>query len=282
MNTPKSFNRKKESVMNDLLLSEINSEQSNLLSTLILIEKHIVEKQFSSQYESTIASIIETCQTAIEGIDDSMAQAECLINALYVDELFIDKPRAIWPVLSSVTDSALTHRILSPVIKAALIQHIVNSCQLEAEIVYVPESVMVRIICDDVYSIIFDPITGESLNWEELDRRLDGLPNEPHSKFLAPMDKASSIVEHLTLLKSSLINEMHFDQALRCVDLLLAIKPEDPFERRDRGFLLHQLDCFKVAYDDYQYFVQQCPKDPAAQLLKRQLDNINLGETVLH
>ena len=60
------------------------------------------------------------------------------------------------------------------------------------------------------------------------------------------------------------------------------LNPNDPFERRDRGFLLHQLDCFKVAYDDYQYFVEQCPKDPAAQLLKLQLDKISISDTILH
>jgi len=75
---------------------------------------------------------------------------------------------------------------------------------------------------------------------------------------------------------------MAFDQALKCVDLLIELRPEDPFERRDRGFLLHQLDCFKVAYDDYQYFVEQCPKDPAAQLLKMQLEKITVVDNVLH
>mgnify|MGYP000197497386 CR=1 FL=1 len=83
-------------------------------------------------------------------------------------------------------------------------------------------------------------------------------------------------------LKNALIRELAFDKALKCVDVLLALRPDDPFERRDRGFLLHQLDCFKVAYDDYRYFVERCPKDPAAQLLKLQLDKINIRETVLH
>ncbi|WP_286232788.1 tetratricopeptide repeat protein [Thalassotalea sediminis] len=268
--------------MNDLLLSELTSEQSNLLSSLALIEKHIFDNAQSGQFNDALSNIIETCKQATADIDDSMAQAECLINALYVDELFIDKTRALWPVMATTIEAAIEHRVLSPVLKAAVVQHIVTQCNLEAEIVYVPEEIMVRIICDDVYSIIFDPITGESLNWQELDRRLDGLPNEPNSQYLAPMEIQSSLVEHLTLLKNSLINELQFDKALKCVDLLLAIKPEDPFERRDRGFLLHQLDCFKVAYDDYQYFVEQCPKDPAAQLLKFQLDNINLDDTVLH
>jgi regulator of sirC expression with transglutaminase-like and TPR domain len=73
-----------------------------------------------------------------------------------------------------------------------------------------------------------------------------------------------------------------FDKALKCVDLLLSLKPNDPLQRRDRGFLLHQLDCFKVAVDDYKYFVEKCPKDPTAQILKAQLKKINLTETVFH
>jgi regulator of sirC expression with transglutaminase-like and TPR domain len=63
---------------------------------------------------------------------------------------------------------------------------------------------------------------------------------------------------------------------------LLSLNPDDPLQRRDRGFLLHQLDCFKVAVDDYRYFVEQCPKDPAAKILKLQLEKIDVVNNVLH
>ncbi|GHF95551.1 SirB1 family protein [Thalassotalea marina] len=268
--------------MNDLLLSEIDSEQNNLLASLALIEEHIFQKNVSENIQQALSTIIETCRDSIEGIDEPMAQAECLINALYVDELFIDQERNRWPLSACLIESSIGQRVISPVLKAVIIQHIANQCDLEAEVVYVPEKVMVRIICDDLYSIIFDPITGESINWEELDRRLEGINNESLQPHLPPMECKSIVLEHLTLLKNVLIIEKRFDYALVCVDLILSIRPDDPFERRDRGFLLHQLDCFKVAYDDYQYFVDACPKDPAAQLLKLQLDNISVAETVLH
>ena len=51
---------------------------------------------------------------------------------------------------------------------------------------------------------------------------------------------------------------------------------------KQRASEIHQLDCFKVAYDDYRFFVEQCPQDPAAQLLKHQLDNITVNDTILH
>jgi len=96
------------------------------------------------------------------------------------------------------------------------------------------------------------------------------------------MNRQAVIVEYISLLKSTLIREQAFEQALLCVDILLSLNPDDPMQRRDRGFLLHQLDCFKVAVDDYRFFVEKCPKDPAAQLLKIQLDNITLSEPTFH
>jgi len=266
--------------MNDLLLSEISSEQKSLLSSIALIEEYIFDNR--PDIKESLATIISECKVAVDRIDDTMAQAECLINELYVGQLFIDNLRPLWPVISHQIDSAIDYKLVAPALKAAVVLHVVNACELEAELVYVPEAIMVRIICDDVYSIIFDPISGESLTGQQLDACLDELEADPSQRFLTPMEHKSVIVEYLTALKNSLINELYFDKALKCVDLLLAIRPNDPFERRDRGFLLHQLDCLKVAYDDYQFFVKECPKDPAAQLLKLQLDQITVAETVLH
>jgi regulator of sirC expression with transglutaminase-like and TPR domain len=234
------------------------------------------------KYETILADIIENCITALADIDEPMQKAEHLINELYVEHMFLDNQRTLWPVIAQQLDNAIGYKLMAPVTKAAVVQYIVQACGLEADIVYVPEKVMVRIICDELYSIIFDPIGGESLSWQELDQRLDELDGDPNQDYLLSMEVNSLIIEYLSTLKSSLINEALFDKALKCVDLLLALRPDDPFERRDRGFLLHQLDCFKVAYDDYQFFVEQCPKDPAAQLLKLQLDKITVADTVLH
>jgi len=171
---------------------------------------------------------------------------------------------------------------MSPIIKAAFIAEIINACGFETDIVYVPNNVMVRICCDEQFAIIFDPVTGESLDWHELDIRLDDLDGDPSEHELVSMKQQAILVEHLSAFKNALIKEQAFDKALRCVELLVSLNPDDPLQRRDRGFLLHQLDCFKVAVDDYRYFVEQCPKDPAAQLLKLQLDNFTLSETVFH
>ena len=64
--------------------------------------------------------------------------------------------------------------------------------------------------------------------------------------------------------------------------MLLTVLPDDPYEIRDRGYILEELDCNHVAVDDYQYFVEQCPDDPSAQLLRLQLENWTQPQTILH
>jgi regulator of sirC expression with transglutaminase-like and TPR domain len=125
-------------------------------------------------------------------------------------------------------------------------------------------------------------VTGESLDWTELDSRLDELEGDPSRQDLSAIDDNVALVEYLSSLKNVLIREKIFDKALTCVDVILSLNPDDPIQRRDRGFLLHQLDCFKVAVDDYRYFVEQCPKDPAAKILKLQLEKIDVINNVLH
>ena len=266
--------------MNELLLSEIKSEKNELLQTFLLVEAFIFGQNTTVQSE--LDELVAYCQAETDEIKEPVERAEVLINALFVDQLFIDNQQQNWPVISFQTSSALTHKLISPVLKAVLIAYVANSCDCKADIVYVPEKAMLRIICDDNYAIIFDPVTGESLNWHELDIRMSEISGDPFEVTLDVMKQESLVLEHITSLKAAFIREQAYSNALKCVDMLLALNPDDPFERRDRGYLLHQLDCFKVAYDDYQYFVEQCPKDPAAQLLKQQLDKISISDTILH
>ena len=266
--------------MNDLLLAEIKSEQNEQLQTFLLIEEFIFGTKATVQCE--LDELVGYCQAETDEVAEPIERAEVLINALFVDQLFIDEPQQNWSVISHQLSSALAHKLVSPILKAVLIAHIANACDCQTDIVFVPEKAMLRIICDDNYAIIFDPVTGESLNWHELDVRMNEVSGDPFEITLDIMKQESLVLEHITSLKAAFIREQAYDNALKCVDMLLALNPNDPFERRDRGFLLHQLDCFKVAYDDYQYFVEQCPKDPAAQLLKLQLDKISITDTILH
>lgn len=272
--------------MNELLLSELTSLDKDLLQKLIVLEEHIFLN--SSEYKVAdnaldgLETIIQQCLAIIDEIESPIAKAEALLNELYFQHLFIDRYRTKWPTSAYHVASGLNQREMAPMIKTAIVKEILTACNFEVDIVFIPNKIMLRLCCDEQYAIIFDAVTGESLDWSELDSRLDELDGDPVHEDLMAINDNVVLVEHLSELKKALIHEQAFDKALTCVDILLSLTPEDPMQRRDRGFLLHQLDCFKVAVDDYRYFVEQCPKDPAAKILKLQLENIDVVNNTLH
>lgn len=273
--------------MNELLLSELMSVDKDLLQKLVLLEEHIlVSNSEISSIENisldSLETIISQCTAVISEIELPIDKAESLLNELYFQHLFIDRYQASWPIASFSVSTALNQRAMSPIIKTALVKEIITACGFEVDLVFIPNKIMIRLCCDDQYAIIFDAVTGESLDWTELDIRLEELEGDPSHDDLVAIDDTVALVEYLSALKNALIRDKLFDKALICVDVLLSLNPDDPLQRRDRGFLLHQLDCFKVAVDDYRFFVEHCPKDPAAKILKIQLENITVINNVLH
>ena len=275
--------------MNTLLLSELQSQEKDLLQTLIMLEEEIFQRNQPGNKEGYVEpslddleTIIEQCQAVIAEIESPLEQAEILMNELFYQHLFIDNHKVNWPLSAFNVAVSLNQRLMSPIVKAVLVCEIISACGFSADLVFVPNKVMVRLCCDENYAIVFDAVTGESLDWNELDIRLDELEGDPSQHNFNSMNRQAILAEYLSSLKSALIREKEFEKALLCVDALLSLNPDDPMQRRDRGFLLHQLDCFKVAVDDYRYFVEKCPKDPAAQLLKIQLDTITLSDPTFH
>jgi regulator of sirC expression with transglutaminase-like and TPR domain len=129
-------------------------------------------------------------------------------------------------------------------------------------------------------NIYVDPINGNMLSKVDLSRMYFSILTELEGEVMpeAALSEAScseTIVRLLHNLKASYINQKSYSSALQAVQLLVELCPNDPYERRDRGFLLHQLDCTQVAIADYQYFIRQCPEDPSSQLLEAQLEQLS-------
>jgi regulator of sirC expression with transglutaminase-like and TPR domain len=101
-------------------------------------------------------------------------------------------------------------------------------------------------------------------------------------KHLKSADHPTLIGRWLAIMKSALLREERYTLALKCTDLALTFVPDDPYEIRDRGFIYQQLDCLQVAKSDYQFFIDQCPDDPGAKLLKLQVNALNENSITIH
>ena len=86
----------------------------------------------------------------------------------------------------------------------------------------------------------------------------------------------------LNYLKISYSKEKKLEKCLKVLELLLELKPGDPFEIKERGILLQKLNCYSLAAKDYKYFISRCPEDPSTEILKRTLKTFSKEQVVYH
>ncbi|WP_445400252.1 SirB1 family protein [Zobellella sp. An-6] len=186
-------------------------------------------------------------------------------------------------------DNCLLDRVLArrrgiPVSLGVLILHLCERFGVRAEGICFPGHFLLRLWCGEEESII-DPFTGKALGRREMEQLLRGARGNlarlrpEHLQPAGPMDILSRL---LNVTKAVFIRHKQFSQALACSQLLLKIKPDCPVERRDRGFLFEQLDCHRLAAEDFEFFIQHCPEDPVADVLKAQIAALDLGPKTLH
>ncbi|MDU0355547.1 tetratricopeptide repeat protein [Paraglaciecola aquimarina] len=167
------------------------------------------------------------------------------------------------PVTLSIVFEALAKAVGFNVCGVNFLGHFILKCQFENE--------------DTIY---LDPLNGKQLQRQDLHALYFSILQEIENEVMPEeaLNEAScaeTIIKLLHNLKTCYMNEKSYAPALMVVEFLVALCPNNPYERRDRGFLLHKLDCTQVAIADYQYFIRKCPKDPCAEVLQVQLEQLN-------
>ena len=56
----------------------------------------------------------------------------------------------------------------------------------------------------------------------------------------------------------------------------------DPYELRDRGYLLHNLNCDELAIKDFEKFIEECPDDPSIDVLQSQIEEMDSHFRTIH
>ncbi|AEH39708.1 hypothetical protein BCTU_117 [Buchnera aphidicola (Cinara tujafilina)] len=163
--------------------------------------------------------------------------------------------------------------------------HIAKILKISIVPVIFPTQFILRV--NDINSEVFfiNPFNGEILNQRMLEYWLKG--NISPTTILSLKDISETkplkvIQKLLDTLKVSLIEERSIDLALRVSNVLLKINPKDPYERRDRGLIFSQLECYNMALLDLIYFIEHCPDDPVSEIIKAQIHSIQQKKNIVH
>lgn len=231
-------------------------------------------------YQGKLESWLEKMKTSHDFTVLNPDSFQRFIQYFYFELAFSGDERHYFNCQYSLMDQVIDYRTGIPVSLAIIIQFMGCSLGFDVQGVNFPGHFLVKCNFSEHEVIYFDPLNGNVLSREELESLYFSILHEMEDESMPEeaLNEATTdetIVRLLHNLKASYINQKCYSKALTAVELLVELCPNDPYERRDRGFLLHQLDCTQVAIADYQYFIRKCPQDPATQLLQVQLQQLS-------
>lgn len=265
------------------LLQAIEDEQPLLAA--LLVAKAFNPTLDTDKYLAQATHWYDFCRARMEAKADARSQVLQLLHLFYRElALGVDEKT---PLASKhgLMNQVMDYHTGSPVTLLILFCHLGRRLGLNVREVVLPGYCLIRCELDSRRLLFFDAEDGRQLSWmqlEQLYQRQTAEETDFTTQHIAPAGCKTLMIRMLNNLKVAYLDEQAYQQALVATDLLVQLCPEDPYERRDRGFLYQQLDCHDVALADYRFFIRHCPKDPAAQLLKMQLLRYQTEPVVLH
>ncbi|GFN46913.1 invasion regulator SirB1 [Candidatus Regiella insecticola] len=260
-------------------------------NTALLSEGVLLVSQYIRQNFSTT----DICRRLQQLVDEARAvipeklhqdqQLEVLIDLFYDQWQFgeaeeIDRlSDAIW------LDKVLERREGTPLSLGIIFLHIAHQLDLPLMPVIFPTQLILRAYWLDEEMWLINPSNGETLSEPILEHWIKsdlGEEAELEDKDFDEAENTLVVRNMLNILKGALIKEEQMELALRASEAVLAFNQDDPYEIRDRGLIYAQLDCNHIALSDLSYFIEKCPEDPIAKMIKMQIYAIKRQCVVLH
>lgn len=214
-------------------------------------------------------------------------QLQQLLDYFYIDLAFSGDDNQAFAQSYNFIDKVLDYRTGTAMSLAVLLCQLGNAAGMKFKEVAFPGHYLVRVEIAKGRYYFIDPVDGKKLSWQQLVALYETMTDEENVEMipdsaLQPVTCEDTVVRMLHNIKGAFIDTKEYHAALECTELLLTLCPDDPYERRDRGFLFHQMGIEHLAMADYHYFIKHCPKDPVSDLLKQQMNSMGQSQVVWH
>ncbi len=126
--------------------------------------------------------------------------------------------------------------------------------------------------------LVIDPFhRGIMVSEEECSERLKqvaGANAEWDASYLDPVSNREFLARMLRNLKGIYLQRRDHPRVLSIIDFLVALAPEAPGERRDRGLIHYQLGHLEEALEDLRFYLEATPSGPQHGPVQRLVDSI--------
>lgn len=200
-----------------------------------------------------------------------------ILDAFYTQWLFSGSEQNEPEHLLNSVCYLLKMRSGSPTALSILLCHLLERAGLQAQLALEHGEVMVHVGFSQDEGYMVEPCGGQQ-TWYIVPENDSGKSDEPLE--IVTGDEAFKL--YLAQQKWAFIAADKFGHALSCVEQLMGMLGDDPYERRDRGYLLNQINCPKMAKEDLQFFVDECPDDPTIDIIEHQIAELADYNNILH
>lgn len=263
-----------------LSVKERTELQQFLYRELIRISLLLDENLTAPQIYGKIAALSKKARYAVNGESD-LERIEQLLHFFYQEQGFRCNYREYYHSPNLMLNKVLELQCGMPVSLGAILLQLASLLNLPLYPVNFPTQLLLRaeITLENgrQESRFINLWNGEYLSFEQLEKLLEGEMGASASlerDYLKIAEKGELLERLETVLKMALTREGKYEETLKLIEYRLAEQPDDPYEIRDRGMILASMECYQAAIEDLNYFIDQCPDDPSAVMLKMEMPSL--------
>ncbi len=254
-----------------------------LLRITMMVEEDLTEPQVFGQ----MSALVKKARYNVNGETDEQ-RINQLLELVYKEWGFCCHHQEYFHSNNLLINKVLRNRRGMPVSLGAVVLYLAASLDLPIYPVNFPSQLVLRADYindqDQPKTRFINPWNGQDLSFNQLEKWLEGefgFETELSVEF-TKIAEINELLERLeTVTKMALTREGKYEKALTLIEYRLIFTPNDPYEIRDRGMVLASLDCFDAAAKDLNYFIERCPEDPSALMLKLEMPTL-LSQTYDH
>ncbi|WP_018690829.1 tetratricopeptide repeat protein [Algicola sagamiensis] len=221
-----------------------------------------------------LEALSKSCKDVVDGIVNSHERLSCLLDHIYENLLFSGTCQSVPESQLNALSFVIHYRTGNELSLGLVVGYLLEASGIDCEFVAYQDSLLLLVTIDGEGGYLIEPTSGQQ-SWFATEHQPD--PSE-----FEEFDLEHLISMHTSRQKMEFIEENNYTSAYCCVSSLIAKRPDDPYQRRDRGFILEQLDCAHLATEDFNFFVEQCPDDPVVDIVKMQLDELSTVPHTYH
>jgi regulator of sirC expression with transglutaminase-like and TPR domain len=257
-------------------LAEADDEQVPLLGCALLIARDEYPDLDVAACLAQVEAHAASLRPVVEALDDAPLKMQAINRRLFEELGYAGNHDEYYDPRNSYLNMVLNRRLGNPISLAVIQMEVARRLGVPLDGISFPGHFLVRLPVDDGM-LVMDPFNrGRPLGTEELRRRAkphfgDEVPDDALFDILSPAPNRAILMRILRNLHALYVGNGDWARAVRCMDRVLSLLPDNAEALRDRGTGYAEMGHVAGAARDLGEYLQRWPDAGDADEVRGQL-----------